>query len=475
MPKASGSDRLTIRGRLIELGADVVPPLIAELETGNHLLSENAALVLGELRDKRAVEPLARVASEATRGHVTSAALALGRIADPETINALTLQLLSGHAREGRRAAALALGRLRHPEAVARLREQLRECKQEGDRAALIAALGMSGSALAVGDLLPLMKATDDRTRRCAAAALACLPASPESIAALLSHLSDEDDLVRLSVLDGLALSLSPPQAAEVARKASLAAHSDDRTRAGVCLVAGARGGAAMLPYLLARVSDSASSEKIRAAAVGSIIGAAEPFGDELVALGLKDRHGDVRKIAVIAGAVLDGRRKAQTPPTWFLVDDERDAGVRDVALLAYAWLNGVNARETLGRIIAAQKEDRLVERAQSLLRLLEGPPGLAHKFIRAHLQVALDDTGAAPSWNVHRAINTIAIEALGLEKALPELAAGGGAAAGAGAEDRAKAAALRKIPPDQEDMRRHLDRYPFSDWRDSVEVPLLR
>ena len=89
-----------------------VPALIEELESGNHLFSWNAALILGELRDPRALDPLGRVASEQSRGDPLAASLALGRFDDPAALDPLVVQLLSGRSRESRRAAAFALGRL---------------------------------------------------------------------------------------------------------------------------------------------------------------------------------------------------------------------------------------------------------------------------------------------------------------------------------------------------------------------------
>jgi hypothetical protein len=64
----SGPDRVRIRQDLMRLGSDCVPRLIEELESGNHLYSWTAALVLGELHDPRALDPLGRVVSEQSRG-----------------------------------------------------------------------------------------------------------------------------------------------------------------------------------------------------------------------------------------------------------------------------------------------------------------------------------------------------------------------------------------------------------------------
>jgi hypothetical protein len=169
----------------------------------------------------------------------------------------------------------------------------------------------------------------------------------------------------------------------------------------------------------------------------------------------------------VIALAVMAGKRGQPIDLSAWV--DDRDAAVRDAALVAHAWLNGAAALPLLDRVIGAKREDRLVKRASDVKQALLAGDDLAQKLLRAELQVLLDETGTAPSWNVHKLANEQIQFALGLDNALPEFGGGGTG------EDRAKAAAARRVPPRLEDIRRHLDVFPYSDIRPSIEVPILR
>src|SRR4029079_19091111 len=138
-----GPDRAKFRQEFMQLGPDGVPELIGRLESGNQFFSWNAALILGELRDPRALDPLNRVVSEQSRGDPLAASLALGRYEDPAALDALVVQVLSGGSREARRAATRASGLLRAPLSVAKLIEVSREAKQQIDVATALVALGM--------------------------------------------------------------------------------------------------------------------------------------------------------------------------------------------------------------------------------------------------------------------------------------------------------------------------------------------
>ena len=108
------------------------------------------------------------------------------------------------------------------------------------------------------------------------------------------------------------------------------------------------------------------------------------------------------------------------------------------------------------------------MRRAREIDHTLDVSADLAHRLLRAELQVLLDNAGVAPSWNVHRLANEQIIVLLGLENAIPEIGGGRGA-------DYSQAAAARRVPTRLEDVRRHLDIFPYSDQRSSLEVPLLR
>ena len=464
--QGSGEDRVRFRQELMRIASDAVPRLIEELESGNHLFSWNAALVLGEVRDPRALDPLGRVVSEVSRGDPLAASLALGRYDDPAALDPLVVQLLSGRSRESRRAAAFAIGRLQIARATPRLAELAREAKQQVDTAGALVALGMTGDPAALGEIAAKMKATDDRVRRAAVVALGLLPRSEEGEQLALARLTDEDVQVLVAALSALASIASPATAASLQASSALVGHSDDRVRAAITLAIAARAGTEAEAFLAKRLADP--SEKVRAAAIGGLAAAPKPHGDALVLKGLESsQHEKVRLAAVITLAVLAGRRGGPADLVPFI--DDREAAVRDAALVAHAWLKGREALPVVIRVRDARKEDRLVRRANEIIATLEVSEELAHRVLRAELQVLLDDAGVAPSWNAHRLANEQIIVTLGLENALPEFAGGGQGG------DAAVGAAARRVPPRLEDLRRHLDVFPYSDRRPTLEVPLLR
>jgi HEAT repeat protein len=464
--QGSGPDRVRVRQDMMQLGADAVPLLLADLESGNQLNSWTASLVLGELRDRRALDAFGRVVSEQSRGETFAASLALGRYDDSAAFEPLLIQLLSGRSREARRAAAFAIGRLQAPQSVAKLAEVAREAKQQVDLAAALVALGMTGNPAAIAEIAPRTKATDDRVRRAAVVALGLLPASEEGEQLALARLADEDPQVLIAALGALACTGSAGTATALQANSHLVGHSDDRVRAALVLAVSARAPADCEGFLAKRLTDQ--SERVRAAAIGGLAAAAKPHGDALAVKGLEDsQHSRVRLTSIVTLAVLAGRRGDSLELSPFI--DDRDAEVRDAAIVAHAWLNGPAARPTLMQVRDARKEDRLVRRAREILQTLEVSPELAHRLLRARLQVLLDDAGVAPSWNAHRLANEQIIITLGLENALPEF--GGAGATG----EHSAAAAARRVPPRLEDVRRHLDVFPYSDKRLALEVPLLR
>jgi HEAT repeat protein len=464
--QGSGPDRNRFRQELMRLGGEAVPRLLEELEGGNQIFSWNAALILGELRDPRSLHPLCRVASEQARGDSLASSLALGRLEDPAALGALIVQILSGKSRESRRAAAFALGRLQRPEATAKVVEVARESKQELDTVACLVALGMTGDGSVRGELAARVKSVDDRVRRAACIGLALLPRSDEAEQIALARLADEDDIVRLAALGALARIASAETASGLAGDHALVKHSDARIRAAAVLVIAARGGPDLDPFLAKCLEDP--SERVRAAAVAGLAAAERPHGEIVARSGLGDsEHALVRLCSVITLAVIAGRR-GQSLDVSSLIED-RDAGVRDAALVAHAWRNGAAAKPALRAVVEAKREDRLVRRAKEILQTLEASAELSQRLLRAELQVLLDDSGGAPSWNVHKLANEQILFALGLENALPDYGGGGGS------EERSRAAAARRVPPRLEDLRRHLDVFPYSDIRDQLEVPILR
>ncbi len=91
--KKLGDSNSTVRDRaadkLIDMGADVVEALIAALKDRDADIRANAAWILGQIKDERAVEPLIEAARDRNAKVRSYAALALGKLGDKRAIPVL--------------------------------------------------------------------------------------------------------------------------------------------------------------------------------------------------------------------------------------------------------------------------------------------------------------------------------------------------------------------------------------------------
>jgi HEAT repeat protein len=75
--------------QLIEIGEPAVVPLIEALSNPNDQTRSQAALILGKIRDPRAVEPLILAITDQSGNVRGNAAIALGELGDPRAVDAL--------------------------------------------------------------------------------------------------------------------------------------------------------------------------------------------------------------------------------------------------------------------------------------------------------------------------------------------------------------------------------------------------
>jgi HEAT repeat protein len=153
-------------------GAAAVEPLSAALRNPDEEVSRAAAEALGQLKDPRALEPLARTLDDAAapawlRYDVARALEALG---DWRAVPAL-LRALQAPDPALRRLAAQALGVLRSPEALPGLLQALDD-EQAGVREAVAETLGRLGEAAAVGPLTDALADPEPAVREAVAEAL---------------------------------------------------------------------------------------------------------------------------------------------------------------------------------------------------------------------------------------------------------------------------------------------------------------
>jgi PKD repeat protein len=154
----------------------------------------DAAEVLGEIGDARAVEPLIDALRDVDYTVQWDAAEALGKIGDKRAVEPLitTLKAEDGYLQD---LAAEALGEIGDAEAVEPLIGALKD--EEGDvRSSAAGALGKIGDKRAVEPLIITLKDEDEFVRGCAADALGEI-GDKRAIEPLTAALKDEDEFVR--------------------------------------------------------------------------------------------------------------------------------------------------------------------------------------------------------------------------------------------------------------------------------------
>jgi HEAT repeat protein len=243
--------------------------LKAELLTGDSFkLRLQAANILGQLNDLRAVPPLINALGDehfAVRGQ---AAIGLGALGDPASAPELINVLKNDDEAWVRKEAAKALGKVRHEKTAPALVEALKD-KRWKVRLAAATSLGNVGGAEAVNALVMVLdnaleakevrdaalasltqlrehidagtqvmtlKRDPDRVKRSRAARLLGVIAGPLAVDALLDGLKDEEIAVRLTVIETLE-KLGDPKA--VGPLESLLRHEQDQLvarRARNCL-----------------------------------------------------------------------------------------------------------------------------------------------------------------------------------------------------------------------------------------------
>ncbi len=450
----SGTDRLEVRRRLMKMGGRAVPILLRELGSGNYLLGCNAALVLGAIKPPSATTALGMVASGHVKGDQVSACIALAEIGDPASAMALEALRLTGRDPRARTAALLALSRLTSDVMQSALSE-FTSTPVERIPAALLLAVAIRGDLSGADWVRPLASSSDDRIRRLAT--LALVEGGTEGdVALLMARTKDEDPSVRASAIAGI-WRRGDSRAMMKLVNEGISRDQDAKVRARGALLAVARGGHALVPYL------SDPSEYVRACAVIGVLlaGEAVPQGIEN---SLNDRHADVRLVSIIVASAL----QIQSALPKFVGLDDRDPEVRDVAILSTVYRRGKGALADLRALAAEKREDRLTARADEVIGWAAFGENMMRRLAAAHLQVRLDDLGVAPSWWSPKALNDAVIEALSLEHALPELIIGNIGQGG----DRPRSAP-RRVAPELEDVRRHLDWKPFPVRRVASEIPM--
>jgi HEAT repeat protein len=180
---------------LATIGAPSVGPLISALEHSDADVRWKAAIALGEIGDQRAIGPLIRQLSDTDRFVKSRVAYALGMIGLPAVHPLIrTLREGDGNLRWG---AAIALGRIKDPQAVGPLIQALAD-KYENVRAEAAASLAAIGKP-AIAPLICVLKYSEGDMRIEVMNALGELHAN-DAIEPLVQMLEKADEQERRAI-----------------------------------------------------------------------------------------------------------------------------------------------------------------------------------------------------------------------------------------------------------------------------------
>ena len=190
---------------LVKIGAPSVEPLISVLQHSDSDVRWKAAIALGEIGDLRATEPLIRQLSDSDRFVKSRTAHALGMMGAP-VIRPLIRILRQGDGNQ-RWGAAIALGRIKDPQAVEPLILALAD-KYENVRAEAAASLAAIGTP-AIAPLIRFLKYSEGTVRIEVMNALGELHAS-DAIEPLVQMLEKADEEERYAIAATLDAILTP-------------------------------------------------------------------------------------------------------------------------------------------------------------------------------------------------------------------------------------------------------------------------
>jgi HEAT repeat protein len=186
-------------------GKPAVEPLIAALRHTDDDVRWKAAIALGEIGDPRAIDPLVHLLSDEDRFVKSRAALALGMIGKPAVEPLIcALEKGDGNMRWG---AAIALGKVQDPDSIEPLIHALAD-KYENVRAEAAASLAAIGTP-AISPLIHFLKYSEKPVRLEVMNALGELHAN-DAIEPLVQMLEKADEQERHAIASTLDAILTP-------------------------------------------------------------------------------------------------------------------------------------------------------------------------------------------------------------------------------------------------------------------------
>lgn len=331
--------------------------LVKQLQDPDAAVRAQAAVSLGQTKDRRAVEPLLTALKDSHPNVRASAATALGALNDARAVEPL-IQAMTDANPVVRAEAAMALGEIKEPRAVGVWIGVLR--RNPHGLEGRLGPLGNLG-APAVGPLLALLKDSNAAVRMRAAEALG-ETADRRAVEPLVQALRDHDALVRIEAAWALG-KIKDPRAIEPL----LTAWKNDpnlRWRAGGAL---GRIGAPAVEPLIALLRDG--NPDVRSRAAEELAETGDPQAVEPLLSALRDGNGNVRMSAAMALGETPDPRAAQ------VLTDALESKNLEVTAGAHAFFIRRGQRGTESLLIKALY--RYCNRRMAKTYLLSGNRGL--------------------------------------------------------------------------------------------------
>ncbi|MEH1929191.1 HEAT repeat domain-containing protein [Nostoc sp.] len=199
---ADSNVRRTVAQALGEIkDARAVEPLIAKLNDTDSNVRRTVAQALGEIKDARAVEPLIAKLNDADSNVRRTVAQALGEIKDARAVEPLIAKLNDADSNV-QQAVAQALGEIKDARTVEPLIAKLNDADSNVQQA-VAQALGEIKDARAVEPLIAKLNDADSNVRRTVAGALGKIK-DARAVEPLIAKLNDADSNVRRTVAGAL-------------------------------------------------------------------------------------------------------------------------------------------------------------------------------------------------------------------------------------------------------------------------------
>ena len=266
---------MVLAAMVIPAVADEVDDLILDLKYGTEVVRNDAARILGEIGDQRAVDPLIDALEDENEIWIIRelAAMALGEIGDPKAIDPL-IDALNDENPYVRGTAAEALGEIGDPKAIDPLIDALND-EQHFVRSGAAEALGEISDQRAVDPLIEALKDDDWDIQLWAASSLVKL-GKTDYLDLVLLALEDEKDHIRFNAAEALGW-IGDPRAVDPLIEVLWDEDEDSFVRKNVALALGEIGDPRAINPLIDALKDEESLVRTAAAeALDMMVGVAE-------------------------------------------------------------------------------------------------------------------------------------------------------------------------------------------------------